>query len=185
MVCGWAGPRPTGTVPEFLADLGHTLWGDGQQRVAFDLSQQIYTPADTQLVIPRSARSPICRLLLGNFSLISDTDDIQERADPEPRCGRPGVGRGGAAERLSQPDRPGHKPMAGARQIQNTPAIEVLHERTWRLPIGTLGGTGNRCAAVADGRPGRPARLPPDRRDLPDRPGPRTPISACRGCAPA
>jgi len=25
-------------------------------------------------------------------------------------------------------------------QIQNTPAVEVLHERTWRLPLGTIAG---------------------------------------------
>ena len=28
---GWT--SPTGQVPDFLADLGHTLWGGGQQRV--------------------------------------------------------------------------------------------------------------------------------------------------------
>jgi lipid A 3-O-deacylase len=70
---GWT--SPDGTVPGFLVNLGHTLWGDGQQRVAFDLSQQIYTPADTQLVIPDPHDRPYAGLLLGNFSLLSDTDD--------------------------------------------------------------------------------------------------------------
>ena len=43
---GWT--SPTGQVPDFLADLGRTLWGGGQQRVAFDLAQQIYTPVEYQ-----------------------------------------------------------------------------------------------------------------------------------------
>src|SRR5580692_13162011 len=42
---GWT--SPTSQVPGFLATLGNTLWGDGQQRIGFSLSQQMYTPADT------------------------------------------------------------------------------------------------------------------------------------------
>src|ERR1700733_4604949 len=42
---GWT--SPAGHVPNFLVDLGHTLWGGGQQRIAFDLAQQIYTPSNT------------------------------------------------------------------------------------------------------------------------------------------
>src|SRR5271156_486743 len=69
---GWT--SPTSQVPEFLATLGNTLWGDGQQRIAFSVSQQIYTPANTQLTIPDPRDRPYAGLLLGNFSLISDTD---------------------------------------------------------------------------------------------------------------
>src|ERR1700744_5643607 len=47
---GWT--SPTGQVPDFLAGLGHTLWGGGQQRIAFDLAQQIYTPAGTSAAVP-------------------------------------------------------------------------------------------------------------------------------------
>ena len=50
MRLGWT--SPTTQVPNFLADLGHTLWGNGQQRVAIDLTQQIYTPADTRTIVP-------------------------------------------------------------------------------------------------------------------------------------
>src|SRR3978361_794079 len=47
---GWT--SPTGQVPDFLADLGRSLWGGGQQRLAFDLTQQIYTPAGTPVALP-------------------------------------------------------------------------------------------------------------------------------------
>ena len=69
---GWT--SPTSAVPGFLASLGNTLWGDGQQRIAFSLSQQIFTPADTQASVPDPHDRPYAGLLLGNFSLLSDTD---------------------------------------------------------------------------------------------------------------
>ena len=31
-------------VPDFLTGVGRAVWGDGQQRFGFDLSQQIFTP---------------------------------------------------------------------------------------------------------------------------------------------
>ena len=61
-------------MPGFLATLGHTLWDEGQQRIGFSVTQQIYTPADTQLTVPDPRDRPYAGLLLGNFSLLSDTD---------------------------------------------------------------------------------------------------------------
>ena len=134
---GWT--SPDGTVPGFLVNLGHTLWGDGQQRVAFDLSQQIYTPADTQLVIPDPHDRPYAGLLLGNFSLLSDTDD--SRSVLSLSLGLVGPGAGGEWLQNGFHNLIGQETNKGwGSQIQNTPAIELLHERTWRLPIGTLGG---------------------------------------------
>ena len=134
---GWT--SPDGTVPGFLVNLGHTLWGDGQQRVAFDLSQQIYTPADTQLVIPDPHDRPYAGLLLGNFSLLSDTDD--SRSVLSLSLGLVGPGAGGEWLQNGFHNLIGQETNKGwGSQIQNTPAIEILHERTWRLPIGTLGG---------------------------------------------
>jgi lipid A 3-O-deacylase len=102
------------------------------------LSQQIYTPADTQVVIPDPHDRPYAGLLLGNFSLISDTDD--SRSVLALSLGL--VGPGAGAEGLQN----GFHNLIGQdtnkgwdSQIPNTPAINLLHERTWRLPIGTLG----------------------------------------------
>src|SRR5271168_823395 len=72
---GWT--SPTSEVPNFLADLGNTLWGGGQQRVAIDLAQQIYTPADTSSFVPSPLDRPYAGVLLGNFSLMSDSDDTR------------------------------------------------------------------------------------------------------------
>ena len=35
-----------------LAGIGRSLWGEGHQRIAIDISQQIYTPFDTASKIP-------------------------------------------------------------------------------------------------------------------------------------
>ncbi len=134
---GWT--SPTGQVPNFLADLGNALWGGGQQRIAIDLAQQIYTPADTSKFVPSPYDRPYAGVLLGNFSLMSDGDDTRSVLTLSLGV----VGPGSGAENLQNGfhDLIGQAhPNGWGSQIQNTPAIELLHERTWRLPIGTIAG---------------------------------------------
>ena len=64
---------PTGQVPGFLARLGHALWGAGQQRIGIGLSQQIYTPIDTDAVPADPNDRPYAGYLTTNLSLLSDT----------------------------------------------------------------------------------------------------------------
>jgi hypothetical protein len=134
---GWT--SPTGQVPDFLADLGRTLWGGGQQRIAFDLAQQIYTPAGTSAAVPSPFDRPYAGLLLGNFSLISDTEDT--RSVLTVSLGLVGPDSGGEELQNSFHNLIGQNHTNGwGSQIQNTPVGEVLHERTWRLPMGTVAG---------------------------------------------
>ncbi len=134
---GWT--SPTGFVPDFLKDLGQTLWGNGEQRVAIDVTQQIYTPAGTAAVVPSPFDRPYAGVLLGNFSLMSDADDSRSVLTLSLGV----VGPGSGAQQLQN----GFHGLIGQNntngwnsQIQNTPAIELLHERTWRLPLGTVAG---------------------------------------------
>lgn len=134
---GWT--SPTTAVPDFLADLGRTLWGSGQQRVAFDLTQQMYTPANTSSVVPSPYDRPYGGVLLGNFSLLSDAEDSRSVLSFSLGV----VGPASGAEQLQNGfhDLIGQAHAAGWNgQIQNTPAVELVHERTWRLPIGTVAG---------------------------------------------
>ncbi|MGD0105707.1 MAG: lipid A deacylase LpxR family protein [Rhodopila sp.] len=134
---GWT--SPTTVVPDFLADLGHTLWGGGQQRVAVDLAQQIYTPAGTTAIVPSPYDRPYAGVLLGNFSLMSDGDGTRSVLTLSLGV----VGPGSGAQQLQNGfhDLIGQNNTNGwGSQIQNTPAIELLHERTWRLPMGTVAG---------------------------------------------
>jgi lipid A 3-O-deacylase len=134
---GWT--SPTTVVPDFLADLGRTLWGSGQQRVAFDLAQQIYTPADTAATVPSRFDRPYAGVLLGNFSLMSDSDDSRSVLTLSLGVVGPWSGaqqlQNGFHNLISQDRNNGWD-----SQIQNVPAVEVLHERTWRLPMGTVAG---------------------------------------------
>jgi lipid A 3-O-deacylase len=134
---GWT--SPTTVVPNFLADLGHTLWGGGQQRIAFDLAQQIYTPDGTSTTVPSPRDRPYAGVLLGNFSLMSDNDDSRSVLTVSLGV----VGPDSGAQQLQNDfhDLIGQNRTRGwGSQIQNTPVFEVLHERTWRLPMGTLAG---------------------------------------------
>jgi lipid A 3-O-deacylase len=137
MRLGWT--SPTTVVPNFLADLGHTLWGSGQQRVAVDLTQQIYTPADTAFTVPNPLDRPYAGVLLGNFSLMNDSDDT--RSVLTLSLGVVGPAAGAEQVQNGFHNLIGQNPTLGwSGQIQNTPAIEILHERTWRLPLGSVAG---------------------------------------------
>ncbi|PPQ35695.1 lipid A deacylase LpxR family protein [Rhodopila globiformis] len=133
---GWM--SPTTKVPNFLQDLARTLWGEGQQRVGIDLAQQIYTPIDTSLVIPDPHDRPYAGVLLGNFTLLGDSEDT--RSVLTLSLGLIGPASGAENLQSSFHNLIGQEPALGwGGQIQNTPAFQLLHERTWRLPIGTVG----------------------------------------------
>lgn len=134
---GWT--SGTDAVPGFLAGVGRTLWGDGQQRVGFSITQQIYTPGNTDIVPADPRDRPYAGVLLGNFSLLSDTDTTRSLLVFSLGV----VGPASGAEGMQD----GFHNLIGQRvnqgwgsQIQNVPAFEITHERTWRLPIAQFSG---------------------------------------------
>ncbi len=134
---GWT--SGTDVVPAALGNLGRTLWGDGQTRVGFSLTQQIYTPARTDLNVADPRDRPYAGLLLGNFALLSDTDSTRSLLVVS--IGVAGPGAGGEELQNGFHDLIGQTENRGwGSQIPNTPAFEVLHERTWRLPIAQFSG---------------------------------------------
>lgn len=134
---GWV--SPTTQVPDFLANLGRSLWDGGQQRVGFDLSQQIYTPTGTTASVPSPYDRPYAGVLLGNFALMSDTED--SRSVLNLSVGVVGPAAGAETVQNGFHDIIGQAHTNGwGGQISNVPAVEILHERTWRLPMGTVAG---------------------------------------------
>jgi lipid A 3-O-deacylase len=134
---GWM--SPAGKVPGALTTLGDTLCGPGQQRIGIDLSQQIYTPANTELSIPDPHGRPYAGYLSANLSLLSDTDTT--RSVLMLSLGVIGPAAGGALVQNRFHDLIGQQHDRGwSGQIPNSPAIEVLSERTWRLPLTRFGG---------------------------------------------
>jgi hypothetical protein len=164
---GWT--SPTDQVPGLMAELGNALWGDGQQRIGFLLSQQMYTPARTQLAIPDPRDRPYAGLLLGNLSLLSDTDRSRSVLMLSIGLAGPGAGakdlQNGFHSFMGQPTVKGWN-----SQIPNTPAVELLSGRTWRLHLVEFGALEtdvlpSLTAAVGDVRDYAPGRC-----DLPYRP---------------
>jgi hypothetical protein len=134
---GWT--SPPGAVPETISGIGAALWGNGEQRIGIDLSQQIYTPLGTQATDPNPSDRPYAGLLLGNLSLLSDTRDTRgilmlSLGILGPSAGGEDV-QNGFHDLFNIPDVRGWK-----HQIQNTPAAELLHDRTWRLTLASFGG---------------------------------------------
>ena len=130
---------PTGEVPGFLASLGRTLWGPGQQRIGIGLSQQIYTPINTDAVPADPHDRPYAGYLTTNLSLLSDTQ--WHRSVLTLSLGVVGPASGGENLQNSFHNLIGQAhPKGWDSQIQNTAAIELLHERTWRVPITHVGG---------------------------------------------
>lgn len=134
---GWI--SPTTAVPSAIADFGHAIWGEGLQRVGFDLSQQMYTPVDTQATSPNPRDRPYAGLLTGDFSLLSDTSDSRRVLILS--LGLAGPSAGGEQVQNGFHRLIGRPAVNGwAAQIANTPVGELLHEQTWRLPTGTAAG---------------------------------------------
>ncbi|MBN8872869.1 MAG: lipid A deacylase LpxR family protein [Rhodospirillales bacterium] len=134
---GWT--SGTDQVPDVVARLGRSLWGEGLQRVGISLTQQIYTPTNTDISPADPHDRPYAGVLLANFSLLSDTDDTRSVLGVSLGI----VGPGSGAEALQNAF---HGVIGQGRnqgwgsQIDNTFAFQVLHERTWRLPIAQFAG---------------------------------------------
>ncbi len=134
---GWTSGE--GGAPAFMQRIGQALWGDGQQRIALDLSQQIYTPDDTTAIDPPLTDRPYAGVLLGTVSLIHDGASARSVL----ALGLGMVGPAALAEQVQD----GFHDLIGQRrdagwdtQLHNEPLVQVTSERTWRLPIGLVGG---------------------------------------------
>ena len=135
---GWTSPTDT-VVPSFLATMGHTLWGDGRQRISFNLSQSIFTPSDTQDTRPDPHDRPYAGVLTGNFYLMEDSDTWRSTVGLQ--IGLVGPGAAGEEVQNGFHDIIGQGQNRGwGYQIHNEPVLELLSQRVWRLPIATFSG---------------------------------------------
>ena len=129
----------TTAIPEFLSGIGRTVWGDGVQRVSFDISQSIFTPRSTQLRTPDPRDRPYAGYLNATLGLLQDTDRTRSLLALT-------LGVIGPAS-LGRNVQNGFHSIIGDRsnlgwhsQLQDEPAFELLAERTYRLPIASYYG---------------------------------------------
>lgn len=130
---------PTNQVPGPLASLGHMLLGDGQQRFALEVSQNIYTPLLDKLANPPLNDRPYAAVLLGTISLIQDTDTTRTAL----ALGLGVIGPDALGEQVQNGFHSaiGQGSIGGWHtQIGNQPVIQLTVDRTWRAPLGSIGG---------------------------------------------
>ncbi len=141
---GWTSAE--GGAPDFLAGVGQALWGEGRQRIAVDVSQQIYTPTDSNAADPPLNDRPYAGVLLGTLSLIHDSAEGGQNGGGALGVLSAGLGWVGPAA-LAEQTQSGFHELIGQRrdagwdtQLHNEPLIQLTGARTWRLPTGAAGG---------------------------------------------
>ncbi len=134
---GWT--SPTNAVPDFIASLGHAAWGEGSQRLSIDLEQSIYTPADTAARVPDPTDRPYAGVLLGDFTLVQDTDATRSVLGLQLGVVGPAAGAEGLQNGFHDIISDGHTNGWGS-QLKNEPLGELLAQRTWRFPMTQFAG---------------------------------------------
>ncbi|MCB8874509.1 lipid A deacylase LpxR family protein [Acidisoma silvae] len=132
---GWTGP--TGDLPGFLANGGHAILGAGNQRVSIDLSQQMYTPSDTQLNPPDPNDRPYAATLLLTGQLIQDTATSRTRIGVQAGVLGPDAG-GEIVQNGFHTIIGDDKNQGWDYQLDNRPELNFFADRTWRVPLFAL-----------------------------------------------
>ncbi len=127
------------SVPGWAQGIGRALYGEGTQRLTFDLTQQIYTPADANSRNPPRGDRPYAGVLLGTLGLVEDTEGA--RSTVAISLGVVGPGAGGEQIQNGFHDLIGQTHNNGwGTQLRNEPAFEFLTARTWREPLADFAG---------------------------------------------
>ena len=130
---------PTDQLPAPLASFGTALLGEGRQRFTFGLSQVINTPLFTKLANPPANDRPYSAVLMGSFGIIHDTSLARTALG----LGLGVIGPAALGRQVQNGfhDSIGQGDVRGwATQIPNQPVIQLTADRTWRIPLGGMGG---------------------------------------------
>jgi len=134
---GWTGPQ--GDVPAPIASLGHTLFGEGEQRISVGLTQQLYTPFDTDSDNPPLNDEPYAGYLVVNLGLTQDSENA--RTVLGLNLGVIGADAGGEIVQNGFHSIIGQSGTHGwAHQLPSEPAIDALGAHIWRFPTGQVFG---------------------------------------------
>jgi hypothetical protein len=133
---GWTSPE---NYAPALSGIGRTVFGEGAQRVAVDITQQIYTPADTSAVVPPKGDRPYAGLLLARASQTVDTADSRSALGFSVGVlGPSALGeevQNGFHDLIGQGHNNGWK-----TQLRDEPVFAFDSSKVWRLPTGSVFG---------------------------------------------
>lgn len=132
--------------------LSQALWGDAAARLSLELSQAIYTPANTQISPPDAADRPYAAVLMLTTGIVHDTANRRDQFSLGLGVAGPSaLGRqvqNGFHNLIGDPDNKGWD-----YQVPDQPAVQLAASRIWRLPVANFGGI------EADALPGVGASL--------------------------
>jgi hypothetical protein len=130
---------PTGVLPNFLAELGHNVFGQGSQRLEIDLQQEIYTPAITQAYNPNPDDRPYAGDLAVHGTIIQDT--AATRSLLQASIGIVGPAALGQSVQNGFHDIIGDTPNRGWKyQLHNEPTLDFMAGRIWRYDLASFAG---------------------------------------------
>ncbi len=128
-----------GALPAPLAGLGRTLFGPGQERISLGLFQQIFTPDDTQANPPSPFQRPYAGYLALHAALLDQRANVADMLALD-------IGLVGPAA-LGEQVQNGFHRLIGQNtnkgwgsQLRDEPTLEIYGSRTWRIPLGKVGG---------------------------------------------
>jgi hypothetical protein len=123
----------------FVSDWGHSIWGGGTTRLSVELSQSIFTPRYTQLDPPDPFDRPYTGELLLTGGLVHDSDATRDVVALS--LGTVGPSALGQIVQNGFHNIIGDTPNRGWHyQVQDQPAVNLLLQRTWRIPVAEFGG---------------------------------------------
>lgn len=134
---GWT--SAPGVLPHIVGPLSRALFGPGEERISLGIFQQIFTPDDTRADPPSPFQRPYAGYLALHLALLQEHANTQNMLAVD-------LGLIGPAA-LGEEVQNGFHRIIGqdatrgwGSQLHNEPTLEIYTSRTWRLPLGKLGG---------------------------------------------
>ncbi len=134
---GWMSGTNRG--PDVANDLSHSLWGDGTVRVGLTLTQQLFTPSNKALLVPNPRDRPYAGYDFLTGILLHDTANTRDTLSLSLGVIGP-LAQGGESQNGFHTLIKDAHAHGWSHQLPNEAAVEVLDQRTWRMPIGQLAG---------------------------------------------
>jgi hypothetical protein len=121
-----------------IAAIGRDIWGAGVTRLSVDISQSIFTPRNTQISPPNPADRPYAADLLATIGLVHDSAGARDLVSVSLGVAGPSA--------LGEELQNGFHSIIGDTQnrgwhyqLGDQPAVQILAQHTWRLPLADLG----------------------------------------------
>ncbi len=133
---GWT--SGSDAVPDWTRALGQWIWGEGMVRIGVGVAQQLYTPTNKTLSVPDPQDRPYAGYDAATFSLMHDSDNIRDLLSFSAGVIGP-LAQGKEAQNDVHRLLGDALSQGWAHQLPNEVAVELLGQRSWRIPLASVG----------------------------------------------